>query len=148
MATVYTDEYTAIIGGASQTYTPLKPNQLEGRVRVAWFTKEVTASAPVSNGDVIYATKLPKGARVLLGQVSHDAMGTSTTMSVGCVGSATKYKAATAVASAGSFFFAQGADEHGLEVSTDNDQIIMLTAGGANYTAARTIKGFILYVID
>jgi hypothetical protein len=147
MATRYTTEYSAIIGGLSQSYAPLKPNQLEGRIRIASFTKTIDASNPVAIGDVVYATKLPMGARVILGSISVSALGTSATMSVGVIGSAVLFKAATSVAAATQFFFGQGVLETNIEISTANGQTIMLTAAGANY-ASGTIKGWVLYAID
>ena len=147
MAIRYTTEYSAIIGFASQSYAPLKPNQLEGRVRVANFAKTIDGSNPVNNGDTLYLTKLPKGARVLLGQLSFSALGASATAAIGIIGSATLFKAATSVTSAGSFMFAQGVNETNIEITTDDGQTIMLTAGGANF-ASGTIKGWVMYAID
>jgi len=78
MATVYSVQKTKW----DQT-TPskdIKPNEHAGRVRVSYALYEASS---LSSGDVIEMFNLPNGARVLSGELVHDAMGSSTTLSVG-----------------------------------------------------------------
>ena len=56
----------------------IKPNELAGRVRVAYGLYE--ASAEQSD---IHMFNLPNGARIISGELVHDALGSSTTASVG-----------------------------------------------------------------
>ena len=56
----------------------VKTNELAGRVRVAFA--EFEASAEQST---IHMFSLPNGARILGGRLAHDALGSSTTLSVG-----------------------------------------------------------------
>ena len=56
----------------------VKTNELAGRVRVAFA--EFEASAEQST---IHMFSIPNGARILGGRLAHDALGSSTTLSVG-----------------------------------------------------------------
>ena len=51
-----------------------------GSVRIAYALYEASS---LSAGDVIEMFRLPDGARVLEGTLTHDALGSSTTLSVG-----------------------------------------------------------------
>ena len=78
MATVYSVQKT----NWDQT-TPtafIKPNEQAGRVRIAYATYEASSLA---SGDVIEMFNLPDGARIINGWLAHDALGSSTTLSVG-----------------------------------------------------------------
>ena len=55
----------------------IKPNELNGRVRTAYALYE--ASAEQSD---IHMFNLPNGARIISGELVHDALGSSTTASV------------------------------------------------------------------
>lgn len=143
MATYSSTQY------ANVTATPVtlvKPNELGGRQRVAYFA--VTTSAYASSGDVINLTTLPKGARIVGGRIVWAANAASTTLSVGTTASATRYLGATAVgASAG------GADLANTVALNLGDEltattVITATPGGATWTAATSILGYIEYVID
>lgn len=126
--------------------TLVKPNELGGRSRIAYFA--VTTSAYASTGDVINLTTLPKGARIVGGRIVHEANAASTTLSVGTTDSATRYLGATAVgASAG------GTDVANTVALNFGDEltaitVITATPGGATWTAGTSILGFIEYVID
>ena len=56
----------------------VKTNELTGRVRVAFAEYEANAEQ-----STIHMFSLPNGARILGGRLAHDALGTSTTLSVG-----------------------------------------------------------------
>jgi hypothetical protein len=126
--------------------TLVKPNELGGRRRTAWFS--VTTSAYASTGDTINLTTLPKGARVIAGHIAWAANAASTTISIGYTGAATRFLGATAVgASAGTANFANTvALNFGEELTAIT--VIVATPGGATWTAGTSILGYVDYVID
>ena len=78
MATVYSVQKTKW----DQT-TPkamIKTSESQGRVRVSYALYEASS---LSADDVIEMFNLPNDARVLSGELVHDALGSSTTLSVG-----------------------------------------------------------------
>ena len=78
MATVYSVQKTA--WDQTQPSKKIKPSETGGRIRVAYALYEASSLA---DGSVIEMFNLPNGARVLEGTLTHDAMGGSTTLSVG-----------------------------------------------------------------
>jgi hypothetical protein len=124
----------------------LKPNELGGRHRIAYFS--VTTSAYASTGDIINLTIIPKGARIIAGALRWAANAASTTLTVGTAASAAKYLGSTAVgASAGSHAIAATlALNFGEELTADT--VITATPGGATWTAGTVIAGHIEYVLD
>jgi len=153
MATVYSTQRT------NTRATPAvmnKANELGGRVRVAHGTYEASSLA---SGDVIEMFILPDGARLLEGSLAHDAMGSSTTLSVGyaahtnaagtaVVAAAAAYKAAAASTSAQKVdILATLALGSGTETDTNEDGVaVTATMGGAAGTG--TIEVTIKYVVD
>ncbi len=153
MATVYSTQRT------NTRATPAvmnKANELGGRVRVAHGTYEASSLA---SGDVIEMFILPDGARLLEGSLAHDAMGSSTTLSVGyaahtnaagtaVVAAAAAYKAAAASTSAQKVdILATLALGSGTETDTNEDGVaVTATMGGAAGTGS--IEVTIKYVVD
>ena len=153
MATVYSAQRT------NTRATPAvmnKANELSGRIRVAHGTYEASSLA---SGDVIEMFILPDGARLLTGSLAHDALGASTTLSVGYAAhtnaagtavsaSAAAYKAAAASTSAAkNDILATLALGSGSETDTNEDGVaITVTMGGAAGTG--TIELTIMYVVD
>ena len=153
MATVYSAQRT------NTRATPAvmnKANEMGGRIRVAHGTYEASALA---SGDVIEMFVLPDGARLLEGSLAHDALGASTTLSVGYAAhtnaagtavsaSAAAYKAAAASTSAQKVdVLATLALGSGSETDTNEDGVaITVTMGGAAGTG--TIELTIKYVVD
>jgi len=153
MATVYSTQRT------NTRATPAvmnKANELGGRIRVAHGTYEASSLA---SGDVIEMFILPDGARLLEGSLAHDALGASTTLSVGYAAhtnaagtavsaSAAAYKAAAASTSAQKVdILATLALGSGTETDTNEDGVaITVTMGGAAGTG--TIELTIKYVVD
>jgi len=153
MATVYSAQRT------NSRATPAvmnKANELGGRIRVAHGTYEASALA---SGDVIEMFVLPDGARLLTGTLAHDALGASTTLSVGYAAhtnaagtavsaAAAAYKAAAASTSAAkNDILATLALGSGSETDTNEDGVaITVTMGGAAGTG--TIELTIMYVVD
>ena len=153
MATVYSAQRT------NSRATPAvmnKANELGGRIRVAHGTYEASSLA---SGDVIEMFVLPDGARLLEGSLAHDALGASTTLSVGYAAhtnaagtavsaSAAAYKAAAASTSAQKVdVLATLALGSGSETDTNEDGVaITVTMGGAAGTG--TVELTIKYVVD
>ena len=153
MATVYSAQRT------NSRATPAvmnKANELSGRIRVAHGTYEASALA---SGDVIEMFVLPDGARLLTGSLAHDALGASTTLSVGYAAhtnaagtavsaAAAAYKAAAASTSAAkNDILATLALGSGSETDTNEDGVaVTVTMGGAAGTG--TIELTIMYVVD
>ncbi len=153
MATVYSAQRT------NSRATPAvmnKANELAGRIRVAHGTYEASSLA---SGDVIEMFTLPDGARLLEGSLAHDALGGSTTLSVGyaahtnsagtaVAAAAAAYKAAAASTSAQKVdILATLALGSGTETDTNEDGVVITaTMGGAAGTG--TIEVTIKYVVD
>ena len=152
MATVYSDVETQLTQNTPREH--VKANELGGEVRVARATYEASSLA---SGDVINMFTLPDGARILQGSLAHDAMGSSTTLSVGFAAHKTKagadvsasaaaYKAAAASTSAQIVDVANTlALLNGEEVDADNNgKTVTVTMGGASGTG--TVALTMLYV--
>ena len=133
-----------------------KANELGGRIRVAHGTFEASSLA---SGDVIEMFILPDGARLLEGSLAHDALGSSTTLSVGHAAyvnsagtavsaAAAAYKAAAASTSAQKVdILATLALGSGSELDANEDGVtITATMGGAAGTG--TIEVTMKYVVD
>lgn len=153
MATVYSTQRT------NSRATPAvmnKANEMSGRVRIAHGTYEASSLA---SGDVIEMFTLPDGARLIEGSLAHDALASSTTLSVGYAAhtnaagtavsaAAAAYKAAAASTAAQKVdILATLALGSGTETDTDADGVIVTaTMGGAAGTG--TIEVTIKYVVD
>jgi len=153
MATVYSTQRT---NNRSTPVAMNKANELGGRIRVAHGVYE---AASLASGDVIEMFILPDGARLLEGSLAHDAMGSSTTLSVGyaahtnaagtaVVAAAAAYKAAAASTSAQKVdILATLALGSGTETDTNEDGVaVTATMGGAAGTGS--IEVTIKYVVD
>lgn len=153
MATVYSTQRT------NARATPVvmnKANELGGRVRVAHGVYEASSLA---SGDVIEMFLLPHGARILSGSLAHDALGSSTTLSVGHAAytdsdgnavalDADEFKAAAASTSAQKVDVAATlALGSGIEIDANEDGYpVTVTMGGAAGTG--TIELTMLYALD
>ena len=153
MATVYSTQRT---NNRANPVVMNKANELGGRVRVAHGVYEASSLA---SGDVIEMFILPDGARLLQGSLAHDALGGSTTLSVGYAAhtnaagtavsaSAAAYKAAAASTGAQKVdILATLALGSGTEIDANEDGVaVTVTMGGAAGTG--TIEVTILYAVD
>ena len=132
----------------------IKTNELSGRVRAAFAEYEASAEQ-----STITMFTIPNGARMLSGAVSYDALGSSTTISVGYAAhkkadgtdqalDVDEYKAAAASTSAQSVVvldtIALGKNS---VADADKDGVpVTVTLAGANGTG--TIQLQMFYVID
>ena len=138
MATVYSTQRT---NNRASPVVMNKANELGGRVRLAHGVYE---AASLASGDVIELFILPDGARLLEGSLAHDAMGSSTTLSVGYA--AHTNAAGTAVSAAAAAYKAAAASTgaqkvdilatlalgSGTETDTNEDGVaVPATMGGA-----------------
>jgi len=127
-----------------------------GRVRIAHGVYEASSLA---SGDVIEMFTLPDGARLIEGSLAHDALGGSTTLSVGYAAhtnaagtavsaAAAGYKAAAASTSAQKVdILATLALGSGTVTDTNEDGVVVTTTmGGAAGTG--TIEVTIKYAVD
>ena len=132
----------------------VKANELAGRVRVAFAEYEASAEQ-----STIHMFSIPNGARLLSGSVAYDALGSSTTLSVGHAayvdssGSTValdvdEFKAAASSASAGAANVANtiALGENSV-VDADKDGLpVTVTIAGADGT--NTIQLHMTYVVD
>ena len=134
--------------------TKISTNELTGRVRIAFAEYEASAEQ-----DTITMFVIPTGARLLSGTVSYDALGSSTTISVGYAahkkadGTAQavdvdEYKAAAASTSAESVAVLDtiALGKNSVTDANEDGVPVTVTLAGANGTG--TIQLQMFYVID
>ena len=132
----------------------IKTNELSGRVRVAFAEYEASAEQ-----STIAMFSIPNGARLLSGSVAYDALGGSTTISVGYAehtksdgtteaADVDQYKAAAASTSAQSVAVLDtiALDKNAVTDANKDGVPVTVTLAGANGTG--TIQLQMLYVID
>ena len=114
-----------------------------GKMRVQYDTYE--ASSLASGSDISIA-RLPKGAKVYDIVVHFDALGGSTTISVGDSGAAARYIAATSTSSAGQMSMSQEGAIDGVGYENTAETDVLLTTGGGSISG--TIKCVVMYVVE
>jgi hypothetical protein len=132
----------------------IKPNEFGGRVRVAYASYEAAAVQ-----DTIEMFNLPNGARILSGELVHDALGASTTLSVGhaaytnSAGDAValdvdEFKAAAASTSITTVDVAatSALGKNSVVDANEDGLPVTVVIGGANATG--TIELTMYYVVD
>ena len=153
MATVYSVQRT---NTRATPITKNPANAMGGRVRIAHGVYEASSLA---SGDVIEMFTLPDGARLIEGSLAHDALASSTTLSVGYA--AHTNAAGTAVSAAAAAYKAAAASTGAQKVDilatlalgsgtvTDTNEdgvIVTCTMGGAAGTGS--IEVTIKYAVD
>ena len=135
--------------------TKIKTNENAGRVRIAYGLFEAASTAV---GD-IQMFNLPNGARILSGELVHDALGGSTTASVGHAAyknadgtvvalDVDEYKAAaasTGIATVGVAATSALGRNSVVDADEDGLPVTVVTAGAA---ATGTIELTMMYVVD
>ena len=114
-----------------------------GKLRVQYDTYEASSLA---SGSDISVARLPKGAKVYDIVVHFDALGGSTTISVGDSGAAARYIAATSTSSAGQMSMSQEGAIDGVGYENTAETDVLLTTGGGSITG--TIKCVVMYVVE
>lgn len=129
--------------------SPIKPNELIGRIRIGYFSYSSPAASPPEAGSTIQLCKLPAGARIIRGHFAHDGIGgASGTVDIGYTGAATRYANGVAVAAtAGVFDFADTIAENVGDELTEA-KILLLTTAVATMTASKNLRGWVMYVLD
>lgn len=151
----YSDELEAAL---PPLYAPLKPNQYEGRQRVAFFT--VTLASQAAGEDIAVAI-IPKGARILGGLIVASAtLSNSAQVSVGLMAKdASGYidaaesvsddvaalKAAAVLSTTQVPFAITSALKYGYE--TEKELYLTLTTS-VGTVGTEVIKGHLTYVVD
>ena len=154
MATVYSVQKTK--WSQNVPSENIKTNEQSGKVRIAFAEYEASSLAI---GDVIQFFNLPNGARILDGYLANDALGSSTTLSVGNAAyvnaagtavsaSATSYLAATSTVSAARTDIAATIALGSGSVVDANKDGLPITATLAGAAASGTIYLTIRYVVD
>jgi hypothetical protein len=154
-------EQAAKIVNAGSAYAPLKPNELGGRVRVAYFYYKPTAA--VAADKVIRLTRLPAGARILGGEVKSNAFVATADLNVGLIGADGNgytdkagtvdddnnlFAALLDVATAGAYEFGNTtALGYGTVIDKECDLIGELKTAGMD-GSADILQGHVLYVVD
>ena len=154
MATVYSVQKTK--WDQNVPSQKIDTTELAGRVRVAFAEYEASSLA---SGDVIQMFNLPNGARIVSGRLAHDALNSSTTLSVGYAAhtnaagtavslSAAAYKAAGSSASATAANVANtiALGENSIVDANKDGLPVSVTLGGAS--ADGTIQLTMMYVVD
>ena len=154
MATVYSVQKTK--WDQNVPSEKIDTTELAGRVRVAFAEYEASSLA---SGDVIQMFNLPNGARIVSGRLAHDALNSSTTLSVGyaahtnaagtaVAASAAAYKAAGSSASATAANAANtiALGENSIVDANKDGLPVSVTLGGAS--ADGTIQLTMMYVVD
>lgn len=151
MANKYTVQYAKINTAAAGTTTTMAPNELGGRVRCAYFTLNTTDTA-VNVGDVVYCTKLPRGARVVDGTLVWGAMGGTASIKMGTNLDDDCFLAAgTSVVSLGTAILSNADVLPDLlgQVPSDSAEVdVIITAAGSNFAGAKVLSGVLFYVVD
>ena len=154
MATVYSVQKTK--WDQNVPSEKIDTTELAGRVRVAFAEYE---AASLAINDVIQMFNLPNGARIVSGRLAHDALNSSTQLSVGyaahtnSAGStvaldADAYKAAASSASASAANVANtiALGENSIVDANKDGLPVSVTLGGAS--ADGTIQLTMMYVVD
>tara|TARA_Y100000004_G_scaffold157318_1_gene182914 strand:- start:14618 stop:15082 length:465 start_codon:yes stop_codon:yes gene_type:complete len=134
----------------------IKPNELGGRVRLAYGLYEASSLAA---DEVIEMFNLPNGARIISGELVHDALGSSTTLSVGHAAykdsdgttvalDVDEYKAAAASTSITTVAVAATTALGKFSVVDADEDGIPITVVLAGAAATGTIELYMLYVVD
>ncbi len=128
---------------------PIKTNELEGRVRIAYFTYSSPAASPPEAASTIQLCKLPIGARLVRGHLAHDGIGgASGTVDIGYTGDVDRYADGVAMANtAGAFDFIDTFAQNVGDALTVA-RTLLLTTAVATTTASKNLRGWVLYVVD
>ena len=154
MATVYSVQKTK--WSQNVPSENIKTNEQSGKVRIAFAEYEASS---LQIGDVIQFFNLPNGARIIDGYLANDALGSSTTLSVGngaytnaagtaVSASAASYLAATSTSSAARTDIAATIALGSGSVVDANKDGLPITATLAGAAATGTIYLTIRYVVD
>lgn len=156
MASFNSDQIAAASVAANGNNFRNALNEVGAKLRIAFFSILTTGSA---SGDTLNLATLPKGAKIIGGQLITEALGASVTLSLGTdtglttgasggtsiAAGAANLLAATSVASASNTAFA-ATYALGAGAETTGVTSVYATVGGATPTTAKQIQGWVTYV--
>lgn len=96
-----------------------------------------------AQNDTVNLVELPLNCQVVDGAITWDALGASTTLSIGDLTSGTRYVNAKAVTSAGRASFPEARAGMNYRPSIANDRTLIATWGGATPTNGAIIEGWV-----
>ncbi len=99
-------------------------------------------AASLAAGSTIRMVKVPAGATVVDGYITHDAMGASVTLSLGDEDNATRFRAATAASSAAT----KVEFNQAVPYTYTAEKWLTVTVGGA--AATGTVKFVVYYIME
>lgn len=161
VATTYSTEL-AQVPPQSPVYSPLRPTQYTGRMRIAGFTRALLAEP--KDTTIIGLCRLPKNSRIMVIKFITDATTSTSTFDVGLIGAnlngfiddtvgatvadnGTWFGAVPAVAGAQTALVANTAAQHNGYI-LKKDCYIICTIRTTNISAAANITGYAEYVLD
>lgn len=131
-------------------------SEVDGEISFAYFSRNTTTpsgstdldgvaiTANAANGDIVYAARLKKGARILFGRLFREALGASVTLKVGITTDddlfLASFDASAAGASELAATYALGAGQ-----ALTEDTWLIITIGGATPATDKVISGYIAY---
>lgn len=158
-ADYYSDELTSV---RAEGNAKLKPNELQGRVRMARFSFTTDDTLGLVDGENVFACVLPKGARVLGGVIKGEAMGGTADIDIGLAGADGNgyIDDDNSVADDDDLFLAGGdvdaafnltfadtiARNYGYELA--KECYLVVTAETGNWTTDKDVVGHVEYVVD
>lgn len=138
MANLYGANYTK-----SERTVPVEilPHaEVNGKVHVAYDS--ITLAGVVANGDVIYMSKIPAGARVLSVKIASPSLGTTGTANVGTLTDATAFGSAVS--------FNGGAvakNLPSLEKFTAEEQLVLTFTAATTLGAGLTVQVAVEFIV-
>lgn len=159
MAATVIDNYSDDLkNGVAPVYGPVKTNVQGGRIRVAYFQRTYATEAA---GDDTALVILPKGARILNGEISVSATTGTATLAVGLMDRAgsgfidaalsvsdnTAYLLAAAAITTTAKVALAATQALGYGYETEKELYVTITTAAAAM-ASQVIKGHITYVVD
>lgn len=148
MATLYSNQQVKINSPGNSLVDGTKEKAAYSKVDLFERSTSATTDNPgaVAQNDVLVLTRLPKGARILGGQLSFTALGAGVTGTL-ALGAQNLITAATSLAAAGSAAIGSTiALGFGYTLPADTD--LTLTIGGGNPAASQTISGYVEYTFN
>lgn len=139
MTAYNTDQFDKITGGGVP-----EAHEYSGELRVAYF-EYTSPSGNEAAGDTINLVRLPKGARVLTGQLHTDALAANADLTVGDADDSDRYLAKVDADSSTNVELNSPSEAgFGHMLSAQTDIVASFANGGM--TSDDTIKGYIVYV--
>ena len=154
MANFYSDQITNF---RASPKTFLKPSELAGRVRVAYFSYTTPSASAPAVADFVAMTKVPANSRVLSGQVVWEALSSAAGTAGADWGQATDdagtsfaadFVSALNMDAAGAQVFTAVIDKIPLATPYTSERYLLAKVTGEAWATTKKVQGFFTYVID